>query len=249
MIRGVYAAASKMLAQVKRQTIIAHNLSNTTTVGFKQELFADTTFEEMLLARLEAAGDATQIGSLAAGVELQARAIDLSPGLIQETGGQLDLALSGPGFFQVQSPQGIRYTRDGRFTRDAQNQLTTLDGWSVIGARGAIKLPPGEITVQEDGAIISAGQEVDRLVLAQFPEGTQWERLGGNYLAPMDGAVGVPAQGAKVQQGFLEQSNVDVTSTMVTMMEALRSYEAAQRVLMLQDRALGQAVNEVGKLT
>jgi flagellar basal-body rod protein FlgF len=244
MIRGIYSAASGLLAQMARQLAISNNLANLNTPGYRQDLTSLREYPGLDLFRLYD-GQAAQVGELGAGVATELGVVDLSQGALVDTGNPLDLAISGPAFFAVQTPEGIRYTRDGSFSRSAQGILVNALGFPVLGEGGTpIQLPDGEVTVDGDGTITAGGQQVGRLLLAEFQPG-QLRKAGSNLFEAL-GAGGTAANSA-VNQGFLEMANVDVPQAVVDMMAATRSYEASLRLLQMQDEILSKSVNEIGR--
>lgn len=254
MLRGLYTSASGMLAQMARQAIVTNNINNATTSGFKQELTSQGLFWQMLLDRVQRAdrpaadtAAAIPIGPAITTAGALRATTDHTQGGLTDTGGELDLALTGPGFFAVQTPTGVQLTRDGSFARDAQGRLVAADGALVLGVGGPLTLPDGPVAIAADGTITVGDQAVGQLQLLEAPP-EQLTRAGQNRFALLAGAAPVPATNAAVNQGFLERSNVDITRAVTDMMSAARAYEANQRLIQLQDELLGKAVNEVGRV-
>ena len=127
MIRGLYTAVSGMVATVRRMEVATNNLTNAETVGYKQERTAGAAFDEQLVARM-AAGRGQELGRLTLATVPQVPQLDLGQGALQATDRALDVALEGPGFLALETAQGVRYTRDGGFRRDGNNQLVTAQG-------------------------------------------------------------------------------------------------------------------------
>jgi flagellar basal-body rod protein FlgF len=253
MIKGLYAAASAMLVGVNRQNVLAHNVSNMDTPGFKQVLTSmDDFYNTPVLNPLTGTTnplDTSFIGDLGLGVENSPEKIDFTGGALQQTGQPLDLAIQGDGFFQVRTPDGERYTRDGRFLQDAQGQLVTVDGYLVLDDAGQpIKLTAdGEISVSGDGTIFQNGTQVARLGLASFANpAAELVRDQGNAFI----ANGQPTgqQTGVVAQGYLEASNVEPAQVMTQMVQVARQYEAAQQMVQNQDELLGEAISSLGRL-
>lgn len=249
MLRGLYTAASGMMSQMTRQGIISNNLNNATTTGYKQDITSQGVFRRMLMSRIgggDTPAGAAELGGFIADSGSVRSTTDYAQGSLTETGGELDLALTGPGFFAVQTPTGLQVTRSGAFSRDAEGRLVTTDGALVLGAGGPLTLPPGPVMVAGDGTITVAGQPAGQLRIVQF-EDDQLVKAGATRFAPRAGAEPAAAAAA-VNQGFLEAANVDFTRAMADMMAASRSYEASQRMVQMQDELLGKAVNEVGRV-
>lgn len=252
MIVGLYTAASGMVASFTRQKIVANNLANVSTTGFKQDLPVPSDFENMLVS--QATGSAgphpwDAVGEMGSGTQLADIKLDLSQGPLAETGKPLDLAISGPGFFSIQTPTGVQYTRDGTFFRDALGRLARADGGLVLGDNGPIQIGEGEILVDGDGTVKVGGQVAGRIRLVDFDPAEKLVKSGNNYLVPANaGALEQPAVGVAINQGFLERSNVDLNQATVEMLATLRSYEASQKMVQLQDQSLQLAVSEVGRV-
>ncbi len=254
MIRGIYTAASGMVSNFRRQSIVTNNLANVSTTGYKQDVTASSDFSNMLMIKEAAAARPSSkpwesIGTLGAGTELGEIQLDQSQGDLAETGNALDLALNGPGYFAIQTPAGTYYTRDGSFYRDPTGLLARADGGLLLGENGPIQVGEGNIVVDGDGTVSVDGQVAGRIRTVEFGPQDRLLKIGSNYVAPENANVQPQAaQGTAISQGFLERSNVDVTRAMVEMMSAMRSYEASQRMVQLQDQTLDRAVNDVGKV-
>lgn len=248
MIRGLYTAASGMLATIRRMESVTNNLANAQTPGFKQEVTAAGTFAQQLVYRLNRPDGAQQLGPLTLSTIAAAPLIDFSQGPLQQTGRPLDFALAGPGFFAVQTPEGVRYTRDGSFALDEQGRLVTATGALVLGDQGPIQLPGGNVSVTPEGVIEVDGAPMARLQVVEFGPDQVLERVGNNQLVPQDaGAVPTPAAATTVRQGMIEASNVDLTASLTTSLELQRAYDANQRLIQTMDEMVGRAVNDVGR--
>jgi flagellar basal-body rod protein FlgF len=226
--------------------ILGNNLSNAGTPGYKQDVDAVGAFPKLMLARLNANGNsAGQVGPVGTGAGLREEKLDLAQGKLAETGKELDLALAGRGFFAVQTPDGVRYTRDGAFQRSPDGQLVTAKGYQVLGEGGPIALPEGPVSIAADGAVSVGGQQVGKLQVTDFPDGTQLDKAGDNLLAAQGGAA---AQQVEVKQGLLEGSNFDAVNEMVDLMAASRAYQTSAQMLQITDGTLQQAVSDIGKV-
>ena len=233
MLRGLYAAASAMVAQIARQDVYANNLANVNSVGFRRGQTVLGQFPADLQAALGSSGQAS--GGLAAA----SSGLDLTQGPLVSTDRPLDLALSGDAFFTVQTPQGQAFTRDGRFQLDSQRRLTTLQGNLVLGARGPIALPRGDFSVSAEGQISCQGKPVDRLRLL-VP--AQPQALGNGLYSARSSAV---SKGSTVSQGRLEQANVNGVAEMGRMLSGYRLYEANATSLRYQDETLSSLMKIV----
>jgi flagellar basal-body rod protein FlgF len=248
MIRGLYTAASGLIAASRRMEAVTSNLANTQTNGYKQERTSASSFEEQLVLELSGQANVQEIGPLSLTNLADAPQIDLGQGALQSTGRDLDLAVEGPGFFALQTASGQRYTRDGSFTRNAQGILTNHHGDPVLGENGPIVVPPGRANIAANGNILVDDQPVGRLKLVEFPPDQELKRVGQNqFVARADGVEPAAATGSLVHQGFVEASNVDLTGTMTTAIELQRAYEANQRMIQYQDDLTARAVSEIAR--
>ncbi len=251
MIRGLYTAASGMVSAMRRMEFVTNNLANTQTVGFKQDRSPLSTFDEMMILQdgsISPAGN-RQLGQLGMAAVAEEPLTDWTQGALQETGRALDFALEGPGFFTVQTPDGVRYTRDGGFTRDALGRISTTEGDLVLGDDGnPITVPGGRLIAGADGTLSVEGQVIGRLGLAEFSLEQPLRKTGNNQFAPrIDGDAPTPAVASAVRQSFVETSNVDMAGNQTTMMELQRAYQASQKMIQYQDEMVGRAVNEIAK--
>jgi flagellar basal-body rod protein FlgF len=239
MDRGLYIAASGMLAELTRQDQIANDLANASTPGYKPDRSAQASFGDVQLANTKTG---ESVGSLGFGTRIDRIQTDYSQGPVKETDQPLDLALAGDGFFAVQTPQGARYTRNGQLALDATGRLVTNTGYPVLDDRGqAIQIPAGQsVTVASDGTVSSAGKSVARLAVVSL---TNPAKQGDSLFTGTPGAR--PAT-TEVKQGFLEGSAVDPARAMVDMIVSMRAYEASQRVIHAIDDTLGKGIQSGG---
>jgi flagellar basal-body rod protein FlgG len=227
MIRGLYAAASGMVAQIARQDTYAHNLANVSSVGFRGTRTVVGKFADSLATAFGASS------RTAGAVHAAEAGLDPTTGPLMRTDRPYDLALSGSAFLTVQTVGGVAYTRDGQLQLDVQRRLVTRAGQPVLGQNGPIVVPSGDMTVDEQGVVFCQGQRLDALRLAE-PERPQ-PAGDGLYTA---GQVR-PATQFTVSQGMLEQSNVNAMQEMSRMLNGFRLYEANATALRYQDQSLG----------
>lgn len=252
MIRGLYTAATGIVLGVARQALIAHDVANSTTAGYKQAALPLVPSSRLDAQRLST-GSAEPVtneirvatGPLGTGVWSEPIVIDFEQGSLRATGRVLDVALEGEGFFQIRDARGTFYTRDGSFHRDAAGNLVTATGQYVLGDNNApIQLPEGEPVIGPDGTITVNGQGAGRLGIVQFAQPNVLQRAGGNMFTA--NVAGAPAQ-ARVRQGYLEMSNVDPNRTVVEMLRVARSYEASVRLVTVQDETIARLL-DVGRV-
>ena len=268
MLRGLYTSASGMMAEQVRQDSIANNLANVSTTGFKKDETVFKAFPSHLLNRIHdrmdekanaipgaglAFGQATQLGLLGQGNSLDATVTNFTDGSVQRTDRPLDVALQGNALFTVERADGsTAYTRAGNFSLNAEKQLVTQGGDLVIGTSGQpIVLDGSQIVIDAAGQVLLDGKEAGQFQLATY-DAERMQKLGDNlYTRTPDALEGVgeenPVQ-AHMQQGFLEQANVNVVTEMVRMISVMRSYEANQKTIQMQDSTLNKVINEVGRV-
>jgi len=240
LIRGIYIAASGLLAESARQDVIANNLANATTTGFKRSESASAPFGEMLLHNMGMPG-APAVGTMEMGAQVQGIDRIDSQGALRYTGNRLDLALIGSGNFTIDTPNGRRYTRDGSFGLDSDGRLVTKEGNHVLGVGGPITLDRGAVKIAADGTITQGGTVRGTLLLTDLaPESIATE---GNSLY-----TGTPTgtSSARVRQNHLESSTVNVVSEMVDLIRVMRAFEANQKSVHAHDEALQASVTRVG---
>jgi len=226
--RGLYIAASGMMAEQVRQDQIANDLANSSTAGYKPDRATQRSFGDLLLHNSK---NGQAIGSLGMGVEIGQIVTDFTPGPLRETGEPLDMAVAGEGFFAVQTPQGLRFTRNGQFTASPQGTLVTSTGGQVMGRNG------GPVRVGADG-------KVDPNDVGVFNV-TNPRKVGDSLVA---GGLAGAATGT-VKAGALEGSGADPARSMVDMIASFRAFEAGQKVIRTIDESLAKAANQVGSLT
>jgi len=232
-----------MLAAQIRQDVIANNLANATNPGFKGEVLSQVAFGDMLLSNT-LTGE--KIGPLSTGTLVTEIKPNLTNNGFRWTQNTLDLAIGGNGFFAVQTPNGVRYTRNGAFTTDAQGFLTTAQGDRVLGKNGQpLNLSGGEkVSIARNGDVHVGNRLVGTVgVIALQPNSLRKE--GDNYLT---GTVDPTAKVGMVAQGALESSNVNTVKEMVSLIENMREFEADQKMIRAIDDTLGGAVNQVGRV-
>jgi flagellar basal-body rod protein FlgG len=250
MSGALYMAASGALIQQKRMEVLVNNLSNINTVGFKKDL-GNFKLQRIADAEAEKPADSNLTNTsplTAASLHFETRT-DFSPGHLKNTGNPFDLALEGKGFFCVQTPAGIRYTRNGNFTLDQEGILVTRAGLPVLGGGGEISIDGQNFSVATDGNISVDGAQIDRLKIVEFADSRLLKKVGNSLFASLNpDAIGEETETVKVNQGYVELSNVDVVRMMTEMIEVLRGYESYQKVIRTIDDANAKAINEVGNL-
>jgi flagellar basal-body rod protein FlgG len=259
-MRALSIAATGMNAQEQNLEVIANNVANINTTGFKRSRaeFTDLIYQTERLAGVSSRGrDATVPEGAQVGLGVRTAAIRSLQiqGAMTNTGNSLDLAINGRGWFQVTTPNGDTvYTRDGAFNTNAQGQLVTSDGYSVTPA---ITIPPTatSVSVSQSGMVTATitgqqtPQQLGQLTIANFINEAGLQALGGNLFqqtaASGQPTVGVPGDTAYgvIQQGYLEASNVDPVSEITNLISAQRAYEMNSKVIQAADQMSGTISN------
>lgn len=227
-----------------RHQLLANNLANASTTGFKRD--------DLLRPAPAPWGPVpTAVGWWpAAGLPPAPEAwTDFSQGALRETGRELDLALEGPGFFVIDTPAGPRYTRAGAFVLTRDGQLSTPEGFPVLGEAGPLTLRSPRPVVTGEGEVREGNAGVGRLRIVEFPPETRLRKVGGNLFAPdPEGVTPLPARAVRVAQGVLEAANVNPVEEMVGLISVLRAWEAYQRALQAMDETAREATEELGRV-
>lgn len=242
MIKGLYLAKAGMFGRTKKLDVIANNLANINTSGFKKD--------KLFYNRLVDAQNAIQNSGNSAGLRNAEMVTDYTAGELQQTGNPLDVAIVGDGFFEIQTPSGTAYTRNGNFSLDSQNRLITRDGSPVLGNGGEIQVAGNQVKISQDGSILVDGQSVDKIKIVSFEKPDMLTKMGSNLFAD-EGEAGlseVEPDKVRIRQGFLEGSNVNGIEEMIQMIELYRKIELGQKTLKAQDETLEKLINDAGRV-
>ncbi len=251
MTYGLWLSAAGLQVNQHRQALIANNLANLNTAGFKRDL---AVYREREVESATRPGGLTfrhrLLDGMTGGTWQNPTATIFEQGPL-EKGGRLDVAIDGDGFFAVQVGQDVRYTRDGRFTLDEAGDLVTVAGGNpVLDQQGQPihvgRVAPGRIAIESEGGILIGDREVATLGVTDFADRSLLIKAGQNTFDARH-AEPVSATG-QVRQGYVEGSGVEPTTELVQMIEAARAYELNATMISLQDGMVGQAVNSVGSV-
>ena len=300
MWRGLYTAATGMITEQKRTDVIANNLANAATTGYKRDLAVHREFENMLIKRVYDHADGGSVGMVAEGFNILGNlgtssddvtrikgfsvdnqnndgigqlglgdyisdiAVDYEQGPLETTGNIFDLAISGRGFFAVQTPAGVRYTRNGAFFRNQDGVLQDIRGYNLLATNGQpITIPRNigndRVVITGNGEIFAADQQnqpqnrIAQIQFVQFNNRLQTQKQGNNLFYPVADANGNVAQPqpatGQILQGMLEKSNTQIVNEMVELIHNQRMYEAGSKAVTTQDTMLDASVNQVGRLS
>lgn len=226
-------AASGMKARMESLDMLANNMANSGTNGFK----ADREFYSLFKQELPV---------------IETRWTDFSQGTVMPTGNPLDLALEGKGFFALNSPTGVVYSRGGTFQVSGSNQLATPEGYTLRNTHNngqPIAIDPlRPFEIDRGGVVKQNGQELGQLEISGFGNATQaLGKLGSSYFAQLDPAGAITAPDAVVKQGSVEQSNVPVTDAAVRLISVMRQFEMLQRAMSVGAEMNKRAIDEVAR--
>ena len=230
------SAASGMTARMESLDMLANNMANSGTAGFKTDKEFYSLYEQQLPM-------------------IQQQWIDFSQGMLTPTGNALDLALSGQGFFALNSPKGTIYTRGGQFQISKSNQLQTADGYTLRDTKNnglPITVDPTQpIEIAKDGTVVQNGQTVGQIEIGGVDNPAQaLAKLGGTYFVHSNGPANLtPVPDTEVHQGALEQSNVPVADSAVRLVSIMRQFEMLQKAMTVGADMNKQAVEEVAKVS
>ena len=267
MIRGLFTGASGMRAQEHRLDALSNNLANVDLNGYKRDTSVHKAFPELMIRRFEDNGvfrfplgsvdTAPVVGKLGTGVEYNESYTIFEQGSLKVTENTFDLALEDEGFFTVDTPQGIRYTRNGSFWLGKEQIMETKDGFPVVGENGIIRITEDHISIDKLGRVwqqesIEADPElVDTIKIVGFARTRFLQKQGTSFWTenehsgPARDLEGLDRPG--VLQGFLEGSNVNPVTEMVNLIEVNRAYEANQKVISTHDSLLNRLISQAAK--
>ena len=240
----MYVGLSRQETLQRELGVVANNVANVDTAGFKVESLMIQTDPVTLPSGGE--GPPTVYFALDAGV-----ARDFGQGGLKETGAPLNLAIDGDGFFKVTTPAGERYTRDGRFGMDATGRIVTASGQPVQGDGGDIVLDPqkGEPKIATDGTISQQGQLVGKVVVVNFASLSALAKDGDGLYRNVSNVQPQTTDTVKVRQGMLESSNVGAIVQMTRLIEITRAYESMTNMVSQISDLSTQAINRLGKIS
>lgn len=257
MVKGLYTAYTGMINQQNRMDVITNNMANATTTGFKSEGATSKSFSDVYAVKIKDASEYyvnKRLGTMSMGVEIGETYTDFAQGSFRSTDNTYDLALDGDGFFAVSftNKAGVtstKYSRDGSFTVNTDGYLVTKDGDFVLNRNNApIQINVNAaVAIDTLGNIFEDGNQVAQINVVDFQDYNYLEKYGENLYDMVEGGTMIEST-ARVQQGYLETSNVNIVSEMVDMIAITRAYETNQKVITTIDSTLEKAVNSVGKL-
>lgn len=266
MVKGLYTAYTGMVNQQNRLDVLTNNLANSATNGFKKEGTTSQSFADTLAIKIKDTSDYSlpkKLGDVSLGVKIGENYTDYNQGSFRVTDNVYDIALDGEGFFAISftnknGETSVKYTRDGAFTVNREGYLVTKDGDFVLnqaaanagnpGQNGYIRIDPNvELVIDEAGYLYQNGQQLGQLGVVNFADYDYLQKYGENMYELAEGGQ-IQQSDAKVVQGTLEMSNVNVVSEMVEMITISRAYESNQKIIQTIDSTLEKAANSVGRV-
>lgn len=260
MVKGIYTAATGMINEQRRVDVLANNLANASSTGFKAEGSTSETFKEVFAYKIKdnsEPGTARRLGTMNPGVKIGETYTDWSQGAFHTTNNDYDMCISGDGFFTIEftnkkGETSTMYTRDGSFKLNPDNELVNSNGDYVLDTKGKhIKLKPlTDMVMDVNGVIYQDGQEIAQLKITDFKDYNYLSKYGETYYEAVEGAEELKPEEitATVYNGMLESANIQVAKEMVNLINYQRAYETNQKMISAQDETLQIAVNDLGKL-
>ena len=261
MIRGLYTSGNGMISIEKKMDVIANNLANVNKNAYKTDVITFEAFQDVLTKRINdtrsSSNPSAELGNMSMGITVGEVYTNYKQGNIVNTGRNLDFAInnSESAFFVLMSPDEIqnvrrrtsenlneKYTRDGAFVLGPEGYLMSKDGNYVMGQDGPIKLEDEDFEINTEGVIKKDGLVIDTLLIKSFSNTQTLRKQGDNTVITTEDTEEEEFKG-EVLQGYIEHSNVNTVKEMVEMVNVMRSYEANQKLLQIQDNTLEKAVN------
>lgn len=251
MLRSLEIAGTSMLVQRKKMDVITNNITNIETSGFKKDQLLSRSFKDMMIQRINDPNVlyvSNDVGPLNNGIHIDEVRTDFVQGNLEPTERLTDFAIQGSGFFVVSTPNGQRYTRDGGFSVNSQGYLVNNDGHYLMGTNGRVQVGNGQFSIDDQGNVKVGGANVNKIRLVDFDDPNGLRKEGNNLYYNYTNQNVITPKETIVKQGFIENSNADVSREMVDMMEVSRTYETNQRMIKMLDESLSKTVNEVGRV-
>ncbi len=249
MIQGLYAAATGIMAIENQQALVANNIANAGTPGFRRQDAVNKGFYEVFLNKLVSPTRLNQEAGPGGGVKVLETFTDTRNGVVTTTGNPLNVALMGPGYIAVETAQGDRFTRNGTLSVDTEGYLVTESGYRVQDVGGGyIDVRGGQVEIDGDGMIRVDGEVTGQIRLVEFEDPHALTREGHDLYAALDEtlAAAAPAAETQVIPESLEASNVQLPVEMIKMIVGLRAYSANQRVINSIDETVSKLIEQVG---
>ncbi|MEW6725555.1 MAG: flagellar hook basal-body protein [Bacillota bacterium] len=240
MIRGLQTSFLGLQATQRRVDVTAHNIANASTTGFRRQ--------SVSLQEGHPAAASADAGGLYPGVTVVGPFTDFAPGAVVSTGGALDFAIRGEGFFAVQQGDETLYTRNGAFRLDAEGYLAVPSGARILGEAGPIQSESRDIKILADGTVKVSGQIVDKISIVTFSDNNELARVSDDLYRAGAGTEPQSAERSVLIPGALEAPNVDLATEFVELIQASRAYSANLKAVQAEDELSDRVINQVGVL-
>lgn len=241
---SLYSAAAAMNATERWQDMVADNLSSASVPGARQQ---EISFSAVQAGLASAAASGSSAGRYV--IPFAGATTNFKPGELKATGGNLDMALEGPGFFTVRLPDGTQaYTRDGEFRLNSQGQLTTKQGYVVVSDNGTITIDPNNpapISISTDGQVSQGADVKGKISVTDFGNLNALTVGNGGYFQANAAALPKAATGTSVRQGFVEESNTSPTLAMASLLTSMRMFESNQKVMQMQSDRMSKTITDL----
>lgn len=242
MENSIYAATLGSIVEQRRFEILANNLANINTPGFKADRLSNRAQVEYISDE-KFSKNRVEFKNLLKKMESKT---SLEQGPLRQTNNKFDLALEGPGFFSIQTPWGISYTRAGNFRLDAEGTLVTAEGFAVLGEGGPIQIESSQdFTVTPEGIVISQGTEIDKLSIVEFERPEFLTKVGSTLFNAPREAGAKAAENTKIHQNSLEEPNTNMIKLLAEMIHAQRSFETYQRIIKMSDDLINKQQTKI----
>ncbi|WP_206459602.1 flagellar hook-basal body protein [Anaerovorax sp. IOR16] len=251
MLKGFYTLTSGMMTQQHRLDTISNNMVNVSTPGYKKDTLTSTTFREELTSRTGSMDKSnTKALSNTSTIRVPDEIVtNHEQGMFDVTGNAFDFAIAGPGFFQINTLNGPRYTRNGSFTLDNEGFLSLQPIGRVTGEKGEILLESDKFMVDSTGLItLEDGTVVDRIQCVDFQDYNQLVKSGEGVFLNNNNANILPNQKSLIKWKSLERSNVIAMEEMIDMMSSQRALQSGSQILKIYDQIIQKAVNDIGRV-
>jgi len=247
MIKGIYSSGSGLQPRMTQLEILSNNIANSNTTGFKKDNLFIQVMKNAALSQIQGEGPLRGLDSK--------EFTDFSEGSFNQTNAPLDLAIQGRGFFVLDTPQGVRYTRNGNFSLSADGTVVNSDGYPLLGSSGKIQIPQPEkiseasISIDEYGNVTNGTTTLGKVRVADFQNPSDLKKDGASLFVSTgpEKPVELDVQHSLIRQGYLEESNVDPVESMVQLVELSKNFETDQHMVQSQDASLEKAM-DVGRV-
>ena len=247
---GLYQGASSLAALERWQDMVSKNITSSAAPGFKK---SEMSFEAVLGGMTRTGNEGSFGKNVDSSMPRQSVQISMEPGELHSTGNELDFAIQGAGFFQVQKPDGQNgYTRDGLFRLSPDRTIVNSKGFPLMGDGGPITLKAGggRVSVNDEGTIVQGDTQIGKLAIYTFADPTKLKRIGDGLFGPGDsGGQATPVERPAVLSGALESSNSSPMREMISLVTISRAYEANQRLILANNETSEKAIQALGPPT